>query len=242
MSTAKSTIDVADFSVQVLRKSIKNLHLAVCPPDGLVRISVPLHISDENVRLAVVSKLAWIRKKQAEFDKQPRQSKRYFVDGESHYFQGKRYLLEVKEAWGKHSFGIKNNSKMLLKVRPETQMINREHVVTEWYRTQLKGQVPRLLEKWEPIVDCEISAWRIQKMKTKWGSCNPETGRIVLNLELAKKPSECLEYILVHELVHMHERRHNERFKLMMDQFMPKWRLARDLLNSQPLAHEDWQY
>lgn len=242
MSTDNQIVEVSGLSVQVVRKKIKNLHLSVCPPDGSVRVAAPLKTSNENVRLAVISRLSWIKKKRAEFEKQPRQSERHYVSGESHYYQGRRYILELVERPGKHTFEILNNSKMQLCVKPGTTQESRAKVVNAWYRERLKEVIPALLDKWQPVVGKQLDSWRIQKMKTKWGSCNIEAKRILLNLELAKKSPECLEYILVHELVHLHERRHNDNFRSLMDKFMPRWRLSRDLLKSEPLAHEKWEY
>lgn len=242
MSTDSDTLEVSGLSVQVVRKKIKNLHLSVCPPDGNVRIAAPMKTSSDNVRLAVISRLSWIRRKQAEFESQPRQSERLFVNGESHYFQGRRYVLEVVESSEPSSLQIKNKSKMLLQIRPNSSVEKRAQVMNEWYRAHLKETIPELLNKWQPIVGKEVSDWRVQKMKTKWGSCNISERRILINLELAKKSPECLEYILVHELVHLHERHHNDNFRALMDKFMPKWRLGRDLLKSEPLAYEKWDY
>lgn len=242
MNTANQFIIVSDIPIEIVRKNIKNIHLGVYPPEGHVRIAVPNHITDDNIRLAVVSRLSWIKKRQEEFQKQPRQTEREYVSGESHYFQGKRYILEVVELYGKHSLSLKGNAKMLLQVSPGTSKENRALVVNDWYRQQLKIIIPELLTKWHPIVGKEVSSWGIKKMKTKWGSCNIAERRIWLNLELAKKSPECLEYILVHEFVHLHERHHNDNFRKLMDQFMPRWRQSRDLLKSEPLAHEDWGY
>ena len=242
MSTSSSFITVAEIPVEIVRKNIKNLHLGVYPPDGKIRVSVPEHITDENVRLAVVGRLAWIKKQQTEFQKQPRQSERQYVAGESHYFEGRRYLLDVVERYGHHEMVQTSNAKLVLYVRPGTRLENRERAMTEWYRAHLKSLIPKLLEKWSPVVGKQPAAWRVQKMKTKWGSCNPAKRSINLNLELAKKSPEFLEYILVHELVHLHERHHNKRFRQLMDKFMPKWRQHRDTLKNEPLAHEDWSY
>ncbi|GLU29624.1 SprT family zinc-dependent metalloprotease [Brucella sp. NBRC 12950] len=242
MSTDSRFLEVSGLSVEIVRKKIKNLHLAVYPPDGMVRVAVPLQTTNENVRLAVISRLGWIKRKQAEFERQPRQSERKFVAGESHYFQGRRYILEVSERSGKPSVKLKNNSKILLSVRPGTLKEARAKIMSDWYRGHLRQQVSALLEKWQPVIGKEVNGWRIQKMKTKWGSCSISEKRILLNLELAKKSPECLEYILVHELVHLHERHHNEHFRSLMDQYMPKWRSCRDLLNNEPLAYENWVY
>lgn len=242
MSINNQIITVSDIPVKIVRKDIKNLHLGVYPPDGGVRISVPKHMTDENVRLAVVSRLSWIKKQQEEFRKQPRQSEREYVSGESHFAEGKRYLLDVIVGSAKHELILKSNAKMVLHVRPNTSKENRALVVTNWYRQRLKERIPKLLDKWQPIVGKQVNDWRVKKMKTKWGSCNIAAKRIWINLELVKKSPECLEYILVHELVHLHERHHNENFKSLMDRFLPNWRLSRDTLKSEPLAHEDWGY
>ena len=242
MNISSQIITVSDIPVEIVRKNIKNIHLGVYPPEGNVRISVPSHITNENVRLAIVSRLSWIKKRQEEFKKQPRQTEREYVAGESHYFQGKRYILEVVERNGKHSFSLKNNARMLLHVSSNTTKENRALVVNNWYRQQLKKIIPDLLEKWQPIVGKEVKSWGVKKMKTKWGSCNIADRRIWINLELAKKSPECLEYILVHELVHLHERQHNDNFRYLMDKYLPQWRQCRDTLKSEPLAYEDWDY
>lgn len=242
MSTSSGMIRVREIEVQVVRKDIKNVHLAVYPPNGRVRVAVPLHVSDDNVRLAVINKLSWIRKQQASFQAQARQSQREMVSGESHYVWGRRYLLDVVERTGKHEVVIANNTDLILYVNPGTTRANRELALTEWYRAQIKQRVPDLLTKWEPIIGEQVAEWGVKKMKTKWGSCNSAARRVWLNLELAKKPPECLEYILVHEMVHFLVRHHDERFRAHMDRFLPDWRLRRDLLNAAPLAHETWQY
>jgi predicted metal-dependent hydrolase len=242
MNTSNSTITVSDIPVEIVRKDIKNIHLSVHPPEGRVRISVPEHVTDENIRLAIVSRLSWIRKQQEQLHKQPRQTEREYVSGESHYYQGKRYLLEVLEQHGRHSLELKNNAKMRLRVSPGTSRQNRARVMNDWYRDQLKQQIPGLLEKWQPIVDKEVKEWGIKRMRTKWGSCNISEARIWLNLELAKKSPECLEYILVHELVHLHQRKHDDSFRRLMDKYLSSWRQRRDILRREPLAHEDWEY
>ncbi len=233
---------VSDIPVEVVRKDIKNIHLGVYPPVGNVRISVPRHITDENIRLAIVSRLSWIKKRQEVFRQQPRQTEREYVAGESHYYRGRRYILDVVERHGKHSCCIKNNAKMLLQISPGTTKAKRALVVNDWYRQQLKTIIPELLGKWQPIVGREVKSWGVRKMKTKWGSCNIAARRIWINLELAKKSPECLEYILVHELVHLHERRHNENFCHLMDKFLLQWRQSRETLKSEPLGYEDWLY
>ena len=214
----------------------------MCPPDGHVRLAVPLHMTDDNVRLAVVTRLSWIKKQQANFQAQPRQSEREIVTGESHYVFGKRYRLEVIERRGRHEVIIKNNSTLQLFVNPSTSTQNRALVLTEWYRQQLKARIPDLLTHWEPLVGRQVSDWGIKKMKTKWGSCNISQRRIWLNLELAKKPIECLEYVMVHELVHLLERHHSDRFKAYMDKYLPQWQRCRDILKREPLGNDNWVY
>lgn len=241
-SATESLLVISSMEIQVIRKNIKNFHLAVLPPDGNVRVAVPHHVSDERVRLAIISKLAWIRRQQADFSQQPRQTEREMINGESHYLWGRQYRLEVIEQVGKHRIETKTKNKLRLFVQPGTSVDNRLLVLNNWYREQLKVKVDELVELWSPIIKRKPKACGIKKMKTKWGSCNIEARRIWLNLELVKKPPECLEYILVHELVHLLERHHNDRFRQYMDKFLPKWREHRNLLNKLPLAYEDWQY
>ena len=228
--------------VEVVRKDIKNLHVGVYPPSGRVRVAAPLRLDDEAVRAAVASRLGWIRRQQDEFARQDRQSKREFVSGESHYFEGRRYRLDVAEFDGPPMVRILNNTTMMLSVRPGSDRDVREAVLDRWYRSQLRGRLPALVSKWEPKIGARASEVRIKKMKTLWGSCNKDARRIWLNLELAKKQASCLEYIVVHELVHLIERSHNNRFSDLMGSHMPQWRLHRDLLNRAPLAHADWSY
>lgn len=237
-----SRITVRGINVQVIRKEIKNLHLSVHPPEGRVRISAPLHLSDDNVRLAVVAKLRWIKTQQTHFKDQPRQCPREAVTGESHYFFGRRYRLEVMQGYGRHRVVIKNNRTLQLFVNPGTTTKNKMLVINEWYREELKVFIPVLLEKWQEKIGVDVLAWGVKKMKTRWGSCIIPRKRIWLNLELAKKPPECLEYVLVHELVHLLERHHNERFRTLMGKFMPSWQHGRDILKREPLAHEAWLY
>ena len=233
---------VSGIRVQVVRKDIKNLHLSVNPPEGHVRVAVPLHVADERVRLAVIDKLSWIKKQQAKFQDQPRQGDREMVTGESHYFFGKCYRLEVVEKPGKHKVEILSGNKIRLTIPANTKTETRLKHLHEWYRDQLKQVVPKLIEQWQLKIGVTSNDWGIKKMKTKWGSCNISAKRIWLNLELAKKPPECLEYILVHELIHLLERHHNQRFKSLMDTYLPNWRDRREMLNKSPLARENWVY
>ncbi len=240
MNTETHQLTVNHINVEVIRKDIKNLHLGVYPPNGRVRVAVPLAVSDEAVRLAVVDKLSWIKRQQAKFIAQARQSQRAMVSGESHYFLGRRYRLRVLEHQGAGKVMLRNKAILELHVKTETTAEQREKVLYQWYREQLKQLIPPLLEKWQPLLGVEVSAWGVKKMKTKWGACNTQARRIWLNLELAKKPVQCLEYIVVHELVHLLERHHNDRFTAVMDQHLSNWRIYRDELNQAPLGHENW--
>ncbi len=234
-------IQVHNLTVEVVRKSIKNLHLGVYPPEGRIRVAAPLAVSDDAVRRAVIGKLGWIKRQQANFRAQSRQGKREMIDGESHYFQGQRYRLRVVEALGRPKV-ILNKSRLELHVRPQATTEERERLLQRWYRTRLKELVTPLIKKWQPVVGAEPAAWGIRKMKTKWGSCNTEASRICLNLELAKKPVSCVEYILVHELVHLQERHHNDHFRALMSAAMPHWQTQREELNHAPLGSETWDY
>ena len=242
MATKRQLLEVSGISVEVVRKDIKNLHLGVYPPNGRVRVAVPLRISDDTVRLAVLSRLGWIRRKQTEFIRQNRQSRREMITGESHYFRGRRYRLDVIEYDGPATVQLKNNRTLELLVRPATGRDDREEILNRWYRRMLQEEVPSLIAKWQQQIGVVVAEWRIKKMKTLWGSCNIDARRIWLNLELAKKPPSCLEYILVHEMLHLIERRHNKRFIELMGHYMPNWQLHRDELNRAPLAHADWKY
>lgn len=235
-------LTVGDLVVDVVRKPIKNLHLAVYPPHGRVRVAVPLHLDDEAVRLAVVSKLAWIKQQRAQFLKQDRQTERQYISGESHYFQGNRYLLDVVYTAAVPSVKIRNKRVLELAARPNSDQHQREQILLRWYREQLKEAAAPLFVKWEAVIGVQPDEWRIKQMKTKWGTCSVDARRIWLNLELAKKPITCLEYIVVHELVHLLERSHSDRFIQLMDQFLPSWRQRREELNRAPLAYEHWTY
>jgi predicted metal-dependent hydrolase len=226
--------------VEVVRKPIKNLHLGVYPPQGRVRVAAPLAVSEDAVRLAVIGKLGWIKRQQAKFAAQTRQSQREMVNGESHYFEGQRYRLRIIEHYGAARVALRHKTIMELYVRPDAAREQREQALYRWYRAQLKAAIPPLLSKWQPVLGVQAADWGVKKMKTRWGSCNVEARRIWLNLELVKKPVECLEYVIVHELTHLLERHHNQRFTMLMDASLPHWRLLRDELKRAPLAHETW--
>lgn len=242
MIIEREQIVVGDIPVEVVRKQIKNIHLAVYPPDGRVGIAVPHRVDAETVRLAIVSRLGWIRRKQKAMQAQERQSQREMVTGETHYLWGRRYRLDVVERDMPAEVSVRNNRFIELSVRPDASYQKRTQVLYEWYRQQLKDRLPDLVTKWSEVVDVDVAECRVKKMKTRWGTCNIQDHRIWVNLELAKKPVECLEFVLVHEMVHLLERRHNDRFVELMNRFMPQWRVNRAKLNEAPLAHESWSY
>jgi hypothetical protein len=241
MSIEVRRITVSGIAVEVVRKDIKNLHLGVYPPHGRVRVAAPLAVGDDAVRLAVIGKLGWIRKQKARFDGQARQTRREMVTGESHYLLGQRYRLRVHHHDGAARISLQGRSINLF-VRQTATADDRERILQRWYRAQLKALIPPLLDKWEQATGVRPTTWGVKKMKTKWGSCNADARRIWLNLELAKRPVQCVEYIVVHELVHLVERKHGERFTALMDTYLPSWRLLREELNRGPLGHDAWQY
>jgi len=239
MSIEQHQITINGMPVYVVRKDIKNLHLGVYPPDGRVRVAVPRQVTNDAVRLAVIGKLSWIRRQQAKFEAQARQSEREMVTGETHYLLGRRYRLRVTHHAG--PIEIKTNGHTIeLRVRPELDAGQRERALQRWYRQQLKELLAPRIEKWQQSLGVQLAEYRVKRMKTKWGTCNAKARRIWLNLELVKKPIGCLEYIIVHELVHLVERHHNDRFISILDEHMPRWRSFRDALNAAPLAHEHW--
>lgn len=237
-----SQIIVSNIVIDVVRKDIKNIHLAVYPPDGRVRIAVPLKTNDEAIRLFAVSKISWIRKQQEKFNNQERQTEREFVSGESHFFMGNRYLLNV--IYGNHApkVNIRNKKYIDLYVKEGSSKEKREEILNEWYRNALKAEIPSLIEKWESIIGVKVNSWGVKNMKTKWGTCNTSANRIWLNLQLGKKPLHCLEYVVVHEMVHLLERHHNEKFMYYMDKFLPEWRSFKEELNNLVFDNSDWDY
>lgn len=242
MSTKRHIIVIRGLRVEIVRKDIKNLHLGVYPPNGRVRVAAPLRVTDDAVRLAVIGKLGWIKRQRAIFEAQPRQSKREMVGGESHYFLGRRYRLRVVEHDGPITVALRGKSAIEIRARKSTDGKQREQALYKWYRRRLKELIPPLLEKWQAVLGVEAAEWGVKRMKTKWGACNPAARRIWLNLELVKKPPRSLQYIVVHELVHLIQRNHNDQFIAIMDEHLPGWRQHRQELNSAPLAHETWDY
>ena len=235
-------IQVGGIDIEINRRDIKNIHLSVLPPNGKVRLSVPNKTSEQSIRLAIVNKLAWIKKQQVDFAKQERQSIREMVNGECHYLWGKKYRLAIKKPEGKFTVTAKGSGQLELKVNENTSPDNCLKLLNRFYRDEMQRSIEKLLPSWQKKLGVKADSLNIKKMKTKWGSCNTEARRIWLNLELAKKPLVCLEYILVHELVHLHQRHHNQRFKEILDRCMPNWRARQKALNSSPLAHEEWEY
>ena len=234
-------IDVGDITVDVVFKNIKNVHLSVHPPTGRVRISAPARMNLDTVRIYAISKIDWIKKNQQKFQAQERETRREYLDRESHYVWGKRYLLKVQEANRAPSVELKH-TQMLLTVRPGADRGKREAVVTAWYRELIKEAIHPRIAKWEPALGVKVDRVIVRRMKTRWGSCARKNRTIRLNTELAKKPPECLEYVLVHEMIHLLEPSHNATFISLMNQFMPHWRHLRDELNRAPLGHVEWEY
>ncbi|HUH74675.1 MAG TPA: SprT family zinc-dependent metalloprotease [Chitinophagales bacterium] len=234
-------IQLGELKIEVEQKDIKNIHLSVYPPNGTVRISAPIRMDIDTIRVYALNKLKWIKKQQETFKNQERETPREYLSKESHYFLGKRYLLKVIE----HNYPPKvvlKHSKIELYIKPNSNEEKRQEILDDWYRAQLKELTPNLIKKWEEVIGVQASEVSIRKMKTKWGSCNTTTKKIILNLELSKKPLESIEYIIVHELVHLLERSHNEIFVGYMNKFMPKWRFYREELNKLPFRHIEWKY
>ena len=234
-------IELGGIVLDVIKKDIKNIHLSVYPPTGRVRIAAPLRMDSDIIRVFAITKLGWIKRQQQKLQTQARETPREYLDRESHYVWGKRYLLRVVEQDAAPAVELKH-SRLLLKVRPNSDKEKKQAVLEGWYREQLKTAVPSLIAKWQPLMGVKVGRFFVQRMKTKWGSCNPSAGSIRLNTELAKKPRECLEYIMVHEMAHFLEPTHNQRFIALMDRFMPRWQFYRQKLNRLPVRHADWEY
>jgi predicted metal-dependent hydrolase len=232
-------IELAGIVVDVVRKDIKNVHLSVYPPTGRVRIAAPLRMKSETIRVFAISKLAWIKQQQKKLRAQERESPREYLDRESHHVWGKRYLLRIIDAHEAANVRLRHRT-LDLRIRPGATPKLRAKVIDAWYRQQLRDLIPSLIAKWEPRLGVNANQFFVQRMKTKWGSCSPARANIRLNTELAKKPAECLEYVVVHELSHLIERHHNDRFVKLLDRHIPQWRMIRDELNTAPLSHEKW--
>lgn len=237
----RDTLDLGELHAEVVRKPIKHVHLSVYPPDGRVRISAPEGMTLETIRLYAITKLVWIKRQQSKILAQERETPREYLDRESHYVWGKRYLLKVIPTEAGSTIRLKHST-LELHAPVASNASKRAELLEAWYREQIKAVVPALLAKWQPLMGVTAGRLHVQRMRTKWGGCNPETGLIRLNTDLAKKPSQCLEYILVHELTHLLEPTHNGRFQSLLDGFLPHWRQLKAELNRLPVRHEDWDY
>jgi predicted metal-dependent hydrolase len=234
-------IQLGDITVEVTQKDIKNVHLSVYPPFGQVKIAAPNRMDLDTIRIYAISKLSWIRKQQAKIKAQKREAPREYLTKESHYYLGKRYLLKVIEHNSTPIVKLKHNT-IELHIRPNTETVKRKEILDEWYRAQLKELVPKYISKWEKFMEVKVKEFGVKKMKTKWGTCNIEAQRIWLNLELAKKPISCLEYIIIHEMTHLLVRNHNTRFVALMNSYLPNWKDIKDELNRLPVSHTEWGY
>lgn len=241
MNTSENTIELGDISIRVIRKDIKNVHLSVHPPQGRVTIAAPKKMDLETIRLFSIAKLGWIRKQQIKLRGQQREAPREYITRESHYFLGQRYLLKVIEEEAVPKVILKH-SVMELHIRKGASIEQREEVLQGWYREQLRKMMPKSVAKLEKKMNVKVNEVCIRTMKTKWGTCNPKAKRIWLNTELAKKPKEQIEYVLIHEMTHLLERSHNTKFIAYMDYFLPKWKHLRDELNRSALGHVEWSY
>ncbi len=229
-------INLGNINIDVVLKDIKNVHLSVLPPLGKVRISAPNRMNLETIRMFAITKLAWIKSQKSKMLKQEREGVKNYVNRESHYFLGKRYLLKVVEFNHKPRVLINHNN-IILNVKPNSTSEQRQILLQEWYRCQLKEMAIKMIKKLEIKMNVEVGDVAIRKMKTRWGSCNNKSKKINLNLELAKKPLQCLEYIIVHEMVHLIERKHNERFLAYMNKFLPNWKSYKENLNRLPTVY-----
>ncbi|QDA62381.1 M48 family metallopeptidase [Hymenobacter jejuensis] len=225
-------VQLAEVEVDLIRKPVRRLRLTVYAPDGRVRVTAPLRMPVALIAEFVTARQTWIRKHQARFAALERPAPLAYASGETHFYQGRGYQLQVHEGAGRPRVALREAEGFLdLYVATGSTPTQRAQVLTAWYRAQLKAQLPALVAQWEPVVGVQAQAWAVKQMKTRWGTCNIQAKRIWLNLELIKRPLACLEYVVVHELVHLHERLHNARFWGLMDQFMPTWRQHKTELN-----------
>ena len=233
------SLELAGIAIEIVRKDVKNVTLSVNPPDGTVMIAAPLRSTGDALRAFAISKLPWIRKERAKFRRQERETPREYIDRESHYLWGERHLLKVEERDGGSGVRVEHKT-IVVSARPGVDYGKRREMISEWYRDQLRSEVGPLLVKWESLLGVKVTGLFIQHMKTRWGSSNPGAGTIRLNTELARKPRECLEYVLVHEMAHLLEPDHGDGFVLLMDRVMVGWRHYRERLNSLPYCDESW--
>ena len=235
-----SVIELGDITISMAFKAIKNVHLTVLPPDGKVTLVAPLGTRPEVARAYAITKLQWIRQQQAMLNAQAREAPRQFVERESHHVWGRRYLMTMVEAEVKPHVKL-DHKRITLSVRPGHDAAKRLEVMHEWHKSLLHALVPKLISKWEPVLGVKVSGYFLQRMKTKWGSCNHHAGNIRLNTELVKKPKDLVEYVVVHEMAHLLEPTHSERFVALLDQHWPHWRECRAELNALPLGHDGWR-
>lgn len=228
--------EISGITIEIIKKNIKNMHLSVLPPNGRVRISAPLRMSDESILMFARTKLSWIRKQQEKFAIQERQSEREYVSGETLYVFGKQYFLRVEYSYKGNSL-VLSGEEAILTVRKESTSKQREAFVNEWYRALLKEKIEIYLPKWEKITGLYCDSWQTKYMTTRWGTCNTNSRKIWFNLQLAKKPIECLEYVILHELAHLKIKGHNKEFVALLDKYMPYWRDTRKLLNELKLDY-----
>jgi len=223
-------MNINGITVELVRKPIKNLHIRLYPPDGSrILVSAPKRMSLTAVRQAVIDSLDWIRKHQQKLSTRHQPPPPSYGTGETHYFLGSCHRLTILPHHGRPAV-VQQHGTLEMLIHPDMPLEYRESLLYEWYRTQLKGIIPDLLTRWQQIIGVQVAEWRLKRMKTRWGTCNPKARRIWLNLELAKRPLHCLDYVIVHELVHLLEQSHNARFTVLMDQFMPLWRQHREEL------------
>lgn len=239
MSTTSAYLTVRGIDIDVIYKDIKNLHVGVYPPLGRVRVAAPERLDDEQVRLAVIQRLPWIKRQREQLKAAPRQTEREMVTGESHYVWGHRRRLKLIERPGRTHFEV-DGERLVLYTPRTTTAVQRRVALDQWHRQQLRVAIPTVVQAWEQKLEVSVPRWTIRRMKTKWGSCNRETRHLWFNAELAKKHPDCLEYIVVHEMMHYFERGHGERFAKLMDKYLPDWRSRREQLNGAPLAQEEW--
>ena len=232
-------IVLGDINIDIVHKKIKNIHLSVNPPEGYVKVTAPTHVGLDEIRAFAISKLGWIKQQRSKLQAQERETPREYLDRESHYVWGVRYLLKIVGDDRRSQIEL-DHSNLIMKVGGGLGTDRRQALIDAWYRQQIRIEAPPLIAKWEPQIGVKVEKLLLQKMKTKWGSCNPDRGHIRLNSELAKKPKACLEYIIVHEMVHLITRTHGERFRQLMDTLLPHWTQTRLALNRAPLAHTDW--
>jgi len=241
MSTNQSLLQVGGIEAVVLYKPVKNLHLNVLPPVGKVRVTAPQNMNDDAIRTFLATRISWIKKMQAKFKGQERQTPREYVSGETYYFFGKKYKLEVLKTETIPSVEIKGKAKILLTIRTKTNVLKREEIMQSWYRNELRKFLEKVIDKWEKKIGVKTNDWGIRRMKTRWGTCNHKKKNIWLNLELVKKPESCIEYVVLHELLHLIEEKHSEKFTALLNKYMPKWKSEKEELNRLILSYDEWK-